>query len=174
MTINIRPVLTEISVRFSGHGHPHIEISRITLGVKRWHLKNPAPCSYYLSRCYVGIGWRRLHEKKTMYHEGEHVLSRCPGSGWSWPGKLDGVFGMIQRRLVVAGYRSRHPHRCPRLTICNAYWYTVTETGTISTDFMWYFLMSPGSVFTTLISLFLGHKNLLAFQQHKEAFGHGH
>ena len=54
------------------------------------------------------------------------------------------------------------------------YWYTVTRTGTISTGLMWYLLMSPGSASTTLIVLFLGCSNPVAFQLHLKTFGRGY
>ena len=62
---------------------------------------------------------------------------------------------MFQRRLIAAGYRSRRPARCPHgLMIIAADatdGHAGTGTGSTSTGLMWYLLMSPGSVFTTVM-----------------------
>ena len=117
MTINIRPVVTEISVRFFGRGLSHIEISRITLGVKRWHLKSPVPCSYHQQSC-PGVTWLSVKD--------DYMIRRpciMKGNTFFSVSRIEVELTrqirrriflcMVQRRLVVAGYRSKHPDRCP-------------------------------------------------------------
>ena len=62
-------------------------------------------------------------------------FSQCPGSGWGWSSKLNigrcvSVW-TVRNRLIAAGYRSRHPGRCPGklLIILNAAacWHTGTK-----------------------------------------------
>ena len=65
----------------------------------------------------------------------------------------------VQRRLVVAGYPQDIPTDVQLwrliITTYDAYWYTVTRTGTIGIGLMRYLLMSPMSASTILISCFL-------------------
>ena len=72
----------------------------------------------------------------------------------------------VQRRLVLAGYCSRHPDKWHRLT--------PDHRGTISTGSMWYLPMSPRPTSTTLIILFLECNNPLNFQEDDETFEHDH
>ena len=65
-----------------------------------------------LPRDYVGIGWRWLHE-----HEQEQA-SLCVRDQ-DVAGQVNYILHLglcVPKTLIVVGYRSRHPDKCPRLT----------------------------------------------------------
>ena len=66
-----------------------------------------------LYRGYVGIYWRRLHQKKKVPFSlswGERVFSQCPISGWSWSGDLDAL--SMSSQDIQTNTPRLIPHHC--------------------------------------------------------------
>ena len=108
-----------------------------------------------LPRGYVSIDWKRSHQSMTMSFSvswGEQVSLSVRDQGEDDIRRIGLCVAVdrVRRRLVAAGYRSRHSDRCPRLTTdfrqCHCMLAHRHHTGTIRTGLIWYLLMGPGSV----------------------------
>ena len=92
------------------------------MSVTRWHLKNVVLCSWpaVLARSYMSISWRRLHENKTVslfvsWRRGQVSLSIQDHDGADQANTHCIFVYTVQRRLTMAGYRSKHPDEFPLL-----------------------------------------------------------
>ena len=99
MPTNIRPVIIESNVRFSGLGLSQRKMTRIPTVSHGVFVR-----AVVLPRGYIGISWRRLHKKRpcpSPYHEVKQ---------FSLSVQLDPcLVHTVHGHLVPTGYYSRHP-----------------------------------------------------------------
>ena len=181
MRINIRPVIIEIIL---------LSLVLVLLGrcreLRECHKATSKKSGAMLVtssfiRCYMGISRRRLHENKTVsffvsWRLGQVSLSVQDHDGADQANTHHNFVYTVQS-LVMAGYRSRHPNKFPRLfpglrhlrrssVHCHKNWNHQHWSPVIFDD---EFRVSPNHSHL----LCFGCNNPLPFQQHDEIFENG-